>query len=70
MLTDDVRVDTVLNKFIWSNGIRNIPKRVRVRLSRKKNEDEEGKGKYYTLVQHMEVDSFKNLRTDEVKVKE
>ena len=41
MLTDDVRIDTSLNKFIWSNGIRNLPKRVRVRLSRRKNEEEE-----------------------------
>jgi len=37
----DVRVETKLNKFVWSKGIRNIPKRVRVRLSRKRNEDEE-----------------------------
>ena len=44
MKTDDVRIDTTLNKFIWSNGVRNIPRRVRVRLSRKKNEDESGKG--------------------------
>ena len=27
---EDVRIDTKLNKFLWSNGIRNIPKRVRV----------------------------------------
>lgn len=70
MLTDDVRVDTQLNKYIWSNGIRNLPRRVRVRLSRRKNEDEEGKGKYYTLVQHIAIDSFKGLRTEEVKNKE
>lgn len=37
----DVRIDTVLNKFIWSQGVKNVPKRVRVRLSRKRNEDED-----------------------------
>ena len=42
MKTDDVRIDTALNKFVWSNGIRNLPNRVRVRLLRKKNEDAEG----------------------------
>jgi large subunit ribosomal protein L31e len=40
MKTDDVRIDSRLNQFIWSNGIRNLPKKVRVRISRKRNEDE------------------------------
>ena len=37
----DVRVDTKVNKYIWSKGIRNVPYRVRVKLSRRRNEDEE-----------------------------
>ena len=37
MRTPDVRVDPKLNQFIWSQGIRNLPPRVRVRISRKKN---------------------------------
>lgn len=41
----EVRIDTKLNKFLWSNGVRNVPRRVRVRLSRKRNEDEEAKEK-------------------------
>ena len=32
-----------LLQYIWSKGIRNIPYRVRVRLARKRNEDEEAK---------------------------
>jgi large subunit ribosomal protein L31e len=40
MGTEDVRIDTSLNKFIWSNGVRNLPKRVRVRIARRKNEDD------------------------------
>ena len=43
MKTKDVRIDAEVNKFIWSGGIKNIPRRVRVRLSRKKNEDNEKK---------------------------
>ena len=37
----DIRLDTRLNKYIWSKGIRNVPYRVRVKLSRRRNEDEE-----------------------------
>lgn len=43
MRTPDVRIDANLNEFIWTNGIRNLPRKVRVRISRKKNEDEEAK---------------------------
>merc|ERR1711924_167381 len=34
--TKDVRVDTKLNKASWSGGIRNVPRRIRVRMSRKR----------------------------------
>ena len=67
MQTTDVRVDTKLNKFLWSNGVRNVPKRVRVRMSRKRNEDEDADEKMYTLVQHVPVESFKNLQTENVQ---
>lgn len=50
MKTTDVRVDSKLNKFIWSKGVRNVPFRVRVRLSRKRNEDEEAKEKVRVIV--------------------
>eukprot|EP01016_Furgasonia_blochmanni_P044332 TRINITY_DN6153_c0_g1_i1.p1 TRINITY_DN6153_c0_g1~~TRINITY_DN6153_c0_g1_i1.p1 ORF type:complete len:176 (-),score=74.71 TRINITY_DN6153_c0_g1_i1:346-804(-) len=64
MLTEDVRVDTRLNQHLWSHGIRNIPRKVRVRLSRRRNEDDEGKGRFYTLVQFVPVSSFTSLRTE------
>eukprot|EP00911_Craspedida_sp_UC1_P000374 UC1_evm1s288 len=60
MNTKDVRVDTELNKFLWSKGIRNVPYTVRVRLSRKRNEDEDAKERLYTLVQY--VPAAKNGR--------
>jgi len=63
MGTDDVRIDVLLNQYIWSKGIRNVPTRVRVRLQRKRNEDEESDQKLYTLVKHVNVNSFKKLQT-------
>ncbi|XP_038185083.1 60S ribosomal protein L31-like [Arvicola amphibius] len=50
MGTPDVRIDTRLNKAIWSKGIRSVPYRIQVRLSRKRNEDEDSPNKLYTLV--------------------
>merc|ERR1740130_150867 len=67
MSTKDVRVDTKLNKFIWSSGVRNVPVRVRVRMSRKRNEDEDAKQKMFTLVQHVPVESFEGLQTESAK---
>lgn len=70
MGTPDVRVDTRLNKFIWSKGVRNVPYRVRVQLSRRRNEDEDSIHKLYTLVTHVPVTSFKGLQTENVDVSE
>lgn len=67
MGTEDVRVDVKLNKFIWSKGVRNVPRRVRVRLARLRNEDEDAKEKMYTLVTHVPVASYKKLHTKVVE---
>jgi len=66
MGTQDVRVDAGLNKFVWATGIKNVPTRVRVRLSRKRNEDEDADEKLYTLAQLVEVSSFKGLSTENI----
>merc|ERR1711998_651760 len=64
MGTSDVRVDVKLNKFLWSKGIKSVPYRVRVRLARKVNDDDEATEKLYTLVTHVEgVTNFKGLQT-------
>ncbi|KAF8821316.1 ribosomal protein RPL31, partial [Cardiosporidium cionae] len=60
----DVRIDTMLNKIIWSEGIRNVPRRLRVRIARKANVDELSTEKMFTLVQYVSVDSFKGLKTN------
>ena len=66
MGTQDVRIDTRLNKYLWSKGIRNVPYRVRVRLARRRNEDEDSPNKLYTLVTHVPVATFKGLQTENV----
>ena len=64
MHTEDVRIDPDVNCFIWNQGIRNIPRRIRVRLSRRKNEDDESGNKFYTEVKLLNVESFKGLLTE------
>merc|ERR1712002_1319293 len=63
MGTEDVRIDTRLNKHLWSQGVRSVPYRVRVRLARKRNEDEDSPHKLYTLVTYVPVATFKGLQT-------
>lgn len=63
MSTKDVRIDTKLNKAIWANGIRNVPRRIRIRMSRKRNTEDDS---FYTLVQHVHVTSFKELTHNKV----
>ena len=67
MGTTDVRIDTRLNKHLWSRGVRGVPFRVRVRLARLRNEDEDSANKLYTLVTHVNVASFKKLQTENVE---
>ncbi|XP_038181295.1 60S ribosomal protein L31-like [Arvicola amphibius] len=63
MGTPDVPIDSRLNKAVWAKGIRNVPYRIRVHLSRKRNEDEDSPNKLYTLVTYVPVTTFKNLQS-------
>lgn len=65
MGTTDVRVDVKLNKHIWSRGIRSVPRRVRVRIARKRNEEEDAKEELYSLVTVAEIppEGLKGLGT-------
>ena len=67
MGTPDVCIDTRVGKAVWARGIRNVPHRVRVRLSRKHNEDEYSPNKLYTLVTHVPVTTFKDLQAVNVE---
>eukprot|EP00003_Mantamonas_plastica_P009207 TRINITY_DN18569_c0_g1_i1.p2 TRINITY_DN18569_c0_g1~~TRINITY_DN18569_c0_g1_i1.p2 ORF type:complete len:118 (+),score=33.98 TRINITY_DN18569_c0_g1_i1:23-376(+) len=52
MKTQDVRVANEVNKFVWSKGIKRLPHRVRVRIERKynQNDDDEENETMYSLV--------------------
>ena len=50
MKTSDVRVDVKLNKAVWSKGIRNVPKRIRVQISRRRNDNEDADEEMYSYV--------------------
>ncbi len=67
MWTKDVRLDSELNHYVWQDGIRDIPNKVRIRISKKKNQDEDAKEPYYCLVQHVDVEGFSGLRTENAK---
>jgi large subunit ribosomal protein L31e len=43
MGTKDVRLDVKLNKAVWSQGVKNVPHRVRIVVSRRRNDDEDAK---------------------------
>ncbi|KAL7213902.1 hypothetical protein ACSBR1_026349 [Camellia fascicularis] len=65
MGTKDVRVDVKLNKHIWSRGIRSVLRRIRVRIARKRNDNEDAKEELYSLVTVAEipVEELKGLGT-------
>ena len=64
MRTSSVKIDTQLNRYCWSRGIRNVPRLIRIRVSRTKNEDEDAKEKFVSTVQLLEVESFEGLQTE------
>ncbi|TKR94729.1 hypothetical protein L596_008983 [Steinernema carpocapsae] len=70
MNTKDVRLDIRLNKFLWSQGVKSVPNRVRVRLSRRRNEEADSVGQFYTYVTYVPVTSFKKLTTVNVETEE
>ena len=65
MGTNDVRVDVKLNKQIWSCGIRSVPRRIRVRISRRRNDNDDAKEDLYSLVTAAEIppEGLKGLGT-------
>ena len=67
MKTSDVRIDASLNKAIWSRGIKSVAHRVRVRIERRRNDDQESKEKFYSYVSFVPVSSFKGLQTTTVE---
>jgi large subunit ribosomal protein L31e len=65
--TNDVRLDPQLNKKVWESGIKGVPFRLRVRISRKRNDEEGAKEKLYSYVQAVNVKNPKGLHTQVVE---
>ena len=66
MGTSRVRVSPDLNKAVWAKGVRNVPYRLRIKMSRKRDDDEDAKEKMFTLVENVAVTDFKELKTVKV----
>lgn len=63
MGTTDVRLDPKLNVALWKNGIKNVDNRLRLRISRKRNDEEDAKEAMFAFVEHVAVPSAKGLQT-------
>jgi len=63
MGTTDVRLDPQLNKKVWEAGIKGVPYRLRVRISRKRNDEEGATERLYSYVQAVNVKDAKGLQT-------
>ncbi|KAF8474226.1 ribosomal protein L31e [Kalaharituber pfeilii] len=63
MGTEDVRLDPQLNKEVWRSGVKGVPYRLRIRISRKRNDEEGAKHKLYSYVQAVNVKNPKGLHT-------
>ncbi|KAK4218171.1 ribosomal protein L31e-domain-containing protein [Rhypophila decipiens] len=63
MGTTDVRLDPQLNKKVWEQGVKGVPYRLRVRISRRRNDEEGAKEKLYSYVQAVNVKNPKGLHT-------
>jgi len=66
MNTQVVKLDSDLNKYLWSQGIRNPPKKLRLVFERKpvettEEEQTQGKQQYYTLIKYKLVPTFVGL---------
>ncbi|BGO94556.1 hypothetical protein NBRC10512_005018 [Rhodotorula toruloides] len=72
MGTKKVLLEPSVNAAIWDKGIKNVPHRLRVRLHRKRNDDESAKEdeKLYTLVSVVPTTNFKGLNTTVVETDE
>ncbi|KUI58176.1 60S ribosomal protein L31 [Cytospora mali] len=66
MGTSDVRLDPQLNKKVWEQGVKGVPYRLRVRISRRRNDEEGAKEKLYSYVQAVNVNNPKGLKTTNV----
>ena len=65
-----MRLDPQLNKKVWESGIKGVPFRLRVRISRKRNDEEGAKEKLYSYVQAVNVKERESRGLSTVVVEE
>lgn len=58
-----MRLDPQLNKEVWKQGIKGVPYRLRIRISRKRNDEEGAKHRLFSYVQAVNVKNPKGLHT-------
>eukprot|EP00178_Gracilaria_changii_P017681 TRINITY_DN50418_c0_g1_i1.p2 TRINITY_DN50418_c0_g1~~TRINITY_DN50418_c0_g1_i1.p2 ORF type:complete len:139 (-),score=29.33 TRINITY_DN50418_c0_g1_i1:16-432(-) len=68
MHTEDVRIDSKLNQYLWSRGIKGVPRRVRIMLKRQKSVSDKDKHKKYTLAQLVPIERGQNMKGLQTKV--
>ncbi|AMD19942.1 HCL209Cp [Eremothecium sinecaudum] len=70
MGTEDVRLDPRLNTEVWKKGIKGVPFRMRLKISRRRNEEENAKNPLFSYVEPVLVSSVKGLQTVVVEQEE
>lgn len=68
--TSDVRIENDLNKLVWSNGVGNVPRKLRLRIVRKNNDKEGKEGKQVVRVTFVPIANFHGLKTRRVDIEE
>jgi large subunit ribosomal protein L31e len=63
MGTTDVRLDPSLNKYVWSSGIKSVPSKVRLIITRKKSDGDSKLKKPFCTVNALIVPTFDKLKT-------
>ncbi|GBL48169.1 60S ribosomal protein L31B [Candidozyma auris] len=63
MGTTDVRLDPKLNTHLWKRGIQGVDYRMRLRISRKRNDEEDAKEAMFAFVEPVIVPTTKGLQT-------
>merc|ERR1719499_3028324 len=63
MGTEKVKLEAGLNKAVWAKGIRNIPRRIRVRISRQLDDEEDRQDDYISVVSHVDIPENERMST-------
>lgn len=63
MGTTDVRLDPKLNTHLWKRGVQGVQHKMRLRISRKRNDEESAKESMFAFVEPITVPSNKGLQT-------